>query len=88
MLIRDVRWVQVNVGDLADHEVQDVRLVQLLDPGVELELLEDAADVRRKAFDVADQGLVDVFRVALVTRERPGAAYWACRVRGAGPAGQ
>jgi hypothetical protein len=52
-----------------DHEVEDVRLVHLLDLGFELEVLEDALDVRREALDVADQVLVDVVRVALQLRE-------------------
>jgi hypothetical protein len=65
LLVRHVRRVEVDVGELRDHEVKDVRLVHLLDLGLELEVLEDALDVRREALDVADQVLVDVVRVAL-----------------------
>jgi hypothetical protein len=69
LLVRHVRRVEVDVGELRDHEVEDVRLVHLLDLGLELEVLEDALDVGREALDVADQVLVDVVGVALQLRE-------------------
>ena len=61
--------MQIHVGELRDDEVEDVRLVHLLDFGFELEEVEDALDVSREALDVADQMLVDVVRVALELRE-------------------
>ena len=59
------RRVQVHVAELRDDEVEDVRLAHLLDLVLELEELEDVADVRREALDVADEVLLDVVGVAL-----------------------
>ena len=57
--------VQVDVGELRNHEVEDVRLVHLLDLVLELEVLEDVAHIGREALDVADEVPGDVVRVAL-----------------------
>ena len=57
--------MQIDVAKFGDDEIKDVRLAHPLDFAVELEKLEDAADVGRKAFDVAGEMLVDVVRVAL-----------------------
>ena len=64
LLVRDPVGVQVHVAELRDHEVQDIALLHLLDLGLELEELEDAADVGREALDVADQVLGDMVRIA------------------------
>ena len=46
-------------------EVEDVRLAHLVDFGVELEEIEDGADVGREPLDVTDKVLRDVIGVAL-----------------------
>ena len=56
--------VQIHVAELGDDKIKDVRLAHLLDFVVELEILEDAADVGGEAIDVAGQVLVDVVGVA------------------------
>ena len=65
LLVRHRIRVQVHVAELGDDEVEDVRLAHLLDLVLELEELEDGADVRREALDVADEVLLDVVGVAL-----------------------
>jgi hypothetical protein len=57
--------VQVNIAELGDDEIEDVRLAHLVDFGVEFEEVEDGADVGRESLDVADEVLRDVVGVAL-----------------------
>jgi len=61
--------VQIHIAELGDDEVEDVRLVHLVDFGVELEEVEDSADVGREPLDVADEVLRDVVGIALELRE-------------------
>ena len=65
LLVRDPVGVQVDVAELRDHEVQEVRLAHLLDFGLEIEEFEDVAHVGREALDVADEMLGDVVGIAL-----------------------
>ena len=65
LLVRHRARVQVDVAELGDDEVEDVRLAHLLDLVLELEEVEDVAYVRREALDVADEVLLDVVGVAL-----------------------
>jgi hypothetical protein len=62
--------MEVNIAKFGDDEIQDVRLAHPLDLAGELEKLEDAADIGRKAVDVAGEVLVNVVRVALEFLER------------------
>ena len=55
LLVGDAVWVQVDIGELRDDEIEDVRLAHLLDLGLKLKVLEDAAHVGRESVDVADQ---------------------------------
>ena len=57
--------VQVHVAELGDDEVEDVCLAHLFDLTLELEEVEDGADVGRESIDVADEMLRDVIGVAL-----------------------
>jgi len=56
--------VQINVAEFGNDEIKDIGLAHLFDLVLELEKIEDGADVGRKAFDVADQMLFDMIRVA------------------------
>ena len=65
VLVRHLRRMQIDVAEFRNDEVEDVRLAHLLDFVIELEEIEDAADVGREALDVADEVLLDVVGVAL-----------------------
>jgi hypothetical protein len=52
--------VQIDVTELGDDEVEDVRLAHPLDLVLELEEVEEVANVPREALDVADEVLLDV----------------------------
>jgi hypothetical protein len=54
LLIRHSIWMQVHVAELGHDEVKDVCFAHLLDLVLELEELEDVADVFGEALDVAD----------------------------------
>jgi len=56
--------VQIHIAELGDDEVEDIRLAHLLNFIFELEKIKDRADIGREAFDVADEMLFDVVRVA------------------------
>ena len=57
--------VQIDIGELRDHKVEDVCFAHLLDLVLELEILEDVAHVAREALDVTDEVPGDVIRIAL-----------------------
>jgi len=57
--------VQVHVAELGDDEVEDVCLAHLLDLVLELEEIEDGANVGREPLDVADEVLLDVVGITL-----------------------
>jgi hypothetical protein len=57
--------VQVDVSELRENKEEDVGLAHPLGLVLELEEVEDVANVLREALDVADQVLLDVVRVAL-----------------------
>ena len=61
----DPPGVQVDLGELGDHLVEAVGFFELFDLLVELEALEDLADVLGEAVDVVGQVAADVVRVAL-----------------------
>ena len=56
--------MQVDVGELRDHEVQAVVLLQPGDFWLEVELVEDVADLGGKGFDVGRQVGGDLVRLA------------------------
>lgn len=56
--------MQVDVGELLGHPVQQVGLGKSLDVGVEVEALEDVARRVREALDVGAEVLADVGLVA------------------------
>ena len=72
LLVRDRARVQIDLCELRHDEEEDVRLAHLLDLGLELEVVEDAAHVGREPLDVAQQVLLDVVRVTLELREVEG----------------
>ena len=63
--VADRVGVQVDLGELLDHQVEPVGLVELLDLGLEAEVLDDLARPAREAVDVAGQVGGDVVGVAL-----------------------
>jgi hypothetical protein len=65
LLVRHCIRVQVHITELRDDEEQEVRLTHLFDLALELEEIENGADIGREPFDVADEMLCDVVRVAL-----------------------
>ena len=64
--------MQVDIAELRDDEIEDVRLAHPLDLVLELEEVEDVAHVLREALDVADEVLLDVVGVALELLEIEG----------------
>ncbi|MFO0875267.1 MAG: hypothetical protein U0575_15030 [Phycisphaerales bacterium] len=65
LLVGHAVGMQVDVADLRDDQEQDARLAHLLDLALELEEVEDTADVGREALDVAVEVLGDVVGIAL-----------------------
>jgi hypothetical protein len=61
----DLARMQVDLGELGDHLIEAIGFFELLDLLVELEALEDLADVLGEAVDVISQMAADVVRVAL-----------------------
>ena len=61
--------VQVHFGELGNHLIEAVGLFQLFDLLIELEALEDLADVLGKTVDVIGKVAADVVRVALELAE-------------------
>ena len=55
LLVRHRVRVQVDIAELRDDEVEDVRLPHPLDLVLELEEVEDVAHIPREAVDVADE---------------------------------
>ena len=72
LLVRHRVWVQVNIAELRDDEVEDVRLAHPLDLVLELEEIKDVAHIPRETLDVADEVLLDVVGVALELLEVEG----------------
>ena len=64
LLVRHRIRVQVDVAELGDDQVQEVRLPDPLDLVLEIEEPEDAAHVGREALDVADEVVLDVVGIA------------------------
>jgi len=62
--------VQVHIAELRDDKIEDVRFPHFLDFGLELEKIEDGADVGRELFDVTDEVLVDIVWIALQLLKR------------------
>ena len=56
--------MQVHAAELRDDEVENIGLPHRLDFVLELEVLEDAANVGRKALDVAHEVLSYVVRIS------------------------
>ena len=65
LVVRHRVGVQVDLGELADHQEQPVGFVQLGDLLLELEILEDLAGLGGERLDVVGQVLGDLVRVAL-----------------------
>ena len=65
LLVRHRVRVQVDVAELGDDEVEDVRLAHPLDLVLELEGFEDVAHIPREAVDVADEVPLDVVGITL-----------------------
>ena len=65
LLVRHRVRVQVDIAELPDDEVQDIRLAHPLDLVLELEEVEDVAHVLREALDVDDEVLLDVVGITL-----------------------
>ena len=72
LLVRHRARVQVEVAELRDDEVEDVRLPHPLDLVLELEEVENVAHVAREALDVADEVRLDVVGIALEPLEVEG----------------
>jgi FKBP-type peptidyl-prolyl cis-trans isomerase 2 len=64
-LVGHLVGMEIHLTDLGHDQVEDIRLPHLLDFRLELEILEDRADILGKALDIADKMIVDVVRVAL-----------------------
>ena len=72
LLIRHRVGRQIHITELRDDEIEDIRFTHFFDFALELEKIEDSADVGREPFDVTDEMLFDVVRVALQLLERQG----------------
>ena len=72
LLVRHRARVQVDVGELRDDEVEDVRLPHPFDLVIELEEVENFAHVAREAIDVAVEMRLDAVGVALELLEVEG----------------
>lgn len=57
--------MQIYIAEFGNDQVEDVRLAHLLNFRLELEIIEDRADVCRKSLDVANKVLLNVVRIAL-----------------------
>ena len=62
--IADGLGMQVDVGELLGHQIQQSGLGQPVDLGMEVEGLEDVAHGGRKRLDVREQVLLDVVLIA------------------------
>ena len=64
LMVRDAARVQRRLGEFLGHEVEQARLGQSVDLGIELEPVEDVANLRREAQDVAAEVQGDVVLIA------------------------